>query len=77
MNEMFCSQCQETARGAGCTSQGVCGKKSRTSNLQDTLIYALKGLSLVNKRLREKRKASRSRKNDEISWNAIKSRNRF
>lgn len=59
MNEMFCSQCQETARGAGCTSQGVCGKKSRTSNLQDTLIYALKGLSLVNKRLREKRKASR------------------
>lgn len=59
MNEMFCSQCQETARGAGCTSQGVCGKKSRTSNLQDTLIYALKGLSLVNKRLREKKKASR------------------
>lgn len=59
MNEMFCSQCQETARGAGCTSQGVCGKKSRTSNLQDTLIYALKGLSLVNKRLREKRRASR------------------
>lgn len=59
MNEMFCSQCQETARGTGCTSQGVCGKKSRTSNLQDTLIYALKGLSLVNKRLREKNKASR------------------
>lgn len=59
MNEMFCSQCQETARGSGCTVQGVCGKKSRTANLQDTLIYALKGLSLVNKHLREKGEASR------------------
>ena len=42
---MFCYQCQETARGSGCTVQGVCGKKADVANLQDLLIYALKGIS--------------------------------
>ena len=42
---MFCYQCQETARGSGCTVQGVCGKKADVANLQDLLIYTLKGIS--------------------------------
>ncbi|MBN4069740.1 MAG: hydroxylamine reductase [Alkaliphilus sp.] len=42
---MFCFQCQETARGTGCTKVGVCGKQPETANLQDLLIYSLKGIS--------------------------------
>ncbi len=41
---MFCFQCQETVNNTGCTKVGVCGKKSSTSNLQDLLIWNLKGL---------------------------------
>ena len=40
---MFCFQCQETARGQGCTVRGVCGKTEDVANLQD-LIYVLKGI---------------------------------
>jgi hydroxylamine reductase len=43
---MFCFQCQETARNTGCTVMGVCGKKEDTANLQDLLIYVLKGISI-------------------------------
>ena len=43
---MFCNQCEQTAKGEGCTKIGVCGKQPETSALQDLLIYALKGLSL-------------------------------
>lgn len=42
---MFCYQCQETAKGTGCTIRGVCGKTADVANLQDLLIYALKGIS--------------------------------
>lgn len=42
---MFCYQCQETARGKGCEFAGVCGKTAETSNLQDLLIYTVKGIS--------------------------------
>lgn len=42
---MFCYQCQETAKGTGCTLRGVCGKTADVSNLQDLLIYTLKGIS--------------------------------
>jgi hydroxylamine reductase len=45
---MFCYQCQETAKGKGCTIVGVCGKKSEIAELQDLYIYILKGLSLSN-----------------------------
>lgn len=41
---MFCYQCQETARGSGCTVRGVCGKDETTAKLQDLLIYTLKGI---------------------------------
>ncbi len=44
---MFCFQCQETAKGSGCTVAGVCGKKENTANLQDLLVFALKGLALT------------------------------
>lgn len=47
---MFCYQCQETAKGTGCTVKGVCGKTADVSNLQDLLIYTLKGISQLNVR---------------------------
>jgi hydroxylamine reductase len=43
---MFCYQCEQTAKGEGCTKIGVCGKQPDVATLQDLLIYALKGLSL-------------------------------
>lgn len=43
---MFCYQCQETAKNTGCTMRGVCGKTDDTANLQDLLLYALKGLAV-------------------------------
>ena len=43
---MFCYQCEQTAKGEGCTKSGVCGKQPEVAALQDLLIYTLKGLSL-------------------------------
>jgi len=44
---MFCHQCQETAGNKGCSmKQGVCGKKAEVANLQDVLIWVLKGISI-------------------------------
>lgn len=43
---MFCYQCEQTAKGEGCTKSGVCGKQPDVAALQDLLVYALKGLSL-------------------------------
>jgi len=42
---MFCYQCEQTAKGTGCTVQGVCGKEPQTAALQDLLIYAVKDIS--------------------------------
>ena len=50
---MFCYQCEQTAKGTGCTVQGVCGKDPETAALQDLLVYALKGLSIYAHRARE------------------------
>ncbi len=44
---MFCYQCEQTAKGQGCTQIGVCGKTHEVATLQDTLLHALKGLSQV------------------------------
>ena len=49
---MFCYQCQETAKGTGCTTTGVCGKDEKVANIQDLLIYVLKGISNVSTRAR-------------------------
>ena len=42
---MFCYQCEQAAKGKGCTKRGVCGKEPDVAILQDLLIYSLKGLS--------------------------------
>jgi hydroxylamine reductase len=44
---MFCFQCEQTAKGQGCTKIGVCGKTPDVAALQDLLIYTVKGLSQV------------------------------
>ena len=44
---MFCFQCQETAKNQGCTIKGMCGKENDTANLQDLLIYNLKGIGVI------------------------------
>ncbi len=44
---MFCNQCEQTAKGTGCTKVGVCGKTEDVAALQDLLTYALQGLALV------------------------------
>ena len=49
--EMFCYQCEQTANGKGCTRQGVCGKTPEVANLQDLLIFQLKGISCYGKLL--------------------------
>ncbi|MDL2227784.1 hydroxylamine reductase [Odoribacter sp. OttesenSCG-928-L07] len=50
---MFCFQCQETAQNKGCTVKGVCGKTSDVANLQDLLIYLLKGISRYTVEMRK------------------------
>ena len=45
---MFCYQCQETGEGKGCTHTGECGKSEEAANLQDLVIYALKGIGILN-----------------------------
>ncbi|NTW98159.1 MAG: hydroxylamine reductase, partial [Oscillochloris sp.] len=44
---MFCYQCQETTKNDACLIRGICGKDERLANLQDYLLYALKGLAAV------------------------------
>jgi hydroxylamine reductase len=42
---MFCYQCEQTAKGEGCSKIGVCGKQPEVAALQDLLVYTLIGLS--------------------------------
>jgi hydroxylamine reductase len=66
---MFCFQCQETARNFGCTKAGVCGKKAETSNLMDLLIWTTKGLSQVSTRLRTEGKQVDKDVNHIVTYN--------
>lgn len=50
---MFCYQCQETAKGIGCTLKGVCGKESHTAQAMDLLLFVVRGLSVVSDALRK------------------------
>ena len=50
---MFCYQCEQTAKGTGCTVAGVCGKDPVTATMQDLLVYAAKGLSMYAHRARK------------------------
>ncbi|MBB5172371.1 hydroxylamine reductase [Texcoconibacillus texcoconensis] len=50
---MFCHQCQEAMKNIGCNMDvGVCGKTSEVANLQDLLIYTLKGVAEFNQQAR-------------------------
>lgn len=49
---MFCYQCEQTSKGTGCTSIGVCGKSHEVATLQDLLLYSLKELSMFTHRTR-------------------------
>ena len=47
---MFCYQCEQTAKGSGCTLRGVCGKDGETAALQDVLIHLAKGIGMYARR---------------------------
>lgn len=64
--EMFCYQCQETARNKGCEVVGVCGKRPGTSARMDLLLYAVRGISAINRALRGKGLASREASHEVI-----------
>jgi hydroxylamine reductase len=49
---MFCYQCEQTAKGTGCTAWGVCGKSPEVADLQDVLLYVTKGVSMYAARAR-------------------------
>lgn len=51
---MFCYQCEQTAGGKGCTKLGVCGKTPEVANLQDLLIFQIKGISCYAKEFIDK-----------------------
>ncbi len=50
---MFCYQCEQSAKGTGCTTLGQCGKDPETAALQDLLIHAAKGISMYAHRARQ------------------------
>ncbi|MCL6519224.1 MAG: hydroxylamine reductase [Armatimonadetes bacterium] len=50
---MFCYQCEQTAKGTGCTIQGVCGKDPVAATLMDLLVYATEGISMYAHRARQ------------------------
>ena len=52
-NQMFCFQCQETAKGTGCTVRGVCGKLPETSRWQDLLLSVVRGAGTIGHALSE------------------------
>ena len=52
-NKMFCFQCQETAKGTGCTIKGVCGKEAETSKWQDLLLSVVRGVGTIQHELGE------------------------
>ncbi len=54
MRNMFCFQCQETAKGVGCTVKGVCGKEPEVAGIQDVMMYFLKGMSVYTNMARER-----------------------
>jgi len=55
---MFCFQCQEASKGTGCTLSGVCGKTPEVANMQDLLLFVVRGIAVYNQELRKSGKAS-------------------
>jgi len=56
---MFCYQCEQTAKGTGCTVRGVCGKDPATAGLQDVLVHLAKGIAQYAHRARQSGAADR------------------
>lgn len=52
-NQMFCFQCQETAKGTGCTVRGVCGKLPETSRWMDLLLSVVRGVGTIAHALKQ------------------------
>lgn len=52
---MFCYQCQEAAKGIGCTIKGVCGKNDDLANMMDLLLFVTKGVCVYSSALREQK----------------------
>jgi hydroxylamine reductase len=50
---MFCYQCEQTSKGEGCQTLGVCGKDETTATLQDLLIHVTKGIAMYAHRARQ------------------------
>ncbi|MBU1043962.1 MAG: hydroxylamine reductase [Candidatus Omnitrophica bacterium] len=50
---MFCRQCEQAAKGTGCTVIGVCGKDDQVAVLQDALTYGLVGIGIYGKMARD------------------------
>ncbi len=50
---MFCFQCQEASKGTGCTLSGVCGKTPEVANMQDLLLFVVRGVAVYNQELRK------------------------
>lgn len=65
---MFCYQCQETARCQGCTVSGVCGKKPDVAAMQDLLVDVTRGLSAVTTALRSQGTAVDPAVNHQITY---------
>ena len=53
-NKMFCFQCQETAKGTGCTVKGVCGKLPQTSMYMDLLLAVVRAVGTIADTMKEK-----------------------
>ncbi|MCR4399831.1 MAG: hydroxylamine reductase, partial [Syntrophomonadaceae bacterium] len=51
---MFCNQCEQTSKGTGCVTVGVCGKKADVAALQDLLSQAVASLSRTVRTARER-----------------------
>jgi hydroxylamine reductase len=68
---MFCYQCQEAAKGTGCTIKGVCGKTDDVANMQDLLLFVLKGISILTTKANEKGIAYNREKVDKFVFDGL------
>jgi hydroxylamine reductase len=66
---MFCYQCEETINNKGCTNAGACGKQGDVANLQDLLIYLMKGISICN--IEARKQGKNSKETDEFIMNGL------
>jgi len=54
---MFCFQCEEAARGTGCTVRGVCSKDEELCGVMDVLLYLCRGIAVRDLAARERGEA--------------------